>query len=67
MIGHTRFVSEDITPQEIAETLWTYNAHAARMEVITYESLLESARRMLALSSARQDSGPSDQSDEPAT
>ncbi|MGW0772689.1 Shedu anti-phage system protein SduA domain-containing protein [Streptomyces sp. NPDC002835] len=56
VIGHSRYVTGDVTPQEIAETLRTYNTHAARIEVITYETLLESASRMLALSSARQDS-----------
>lgn len=58
VIGHPRYVTGDVTNQEIAETLRTYNTHAARIEVITYETLLESAERMLALSSARQDSDP---------
>ncbi|MFI9237734.1 Shedu anti-phage system protein SduA domain-containing protein [Streptomyces sp. NPDC053079] len=62
VIGHPRYGSGDISPQEIAETLRTYNTHAARIEVITYETLLESAARMLALSSARQDP---DQTEEP--
>ncbi|MEU3738483.1 Shedu anti-phage system protein SduA domain-containing protein [Streptomyces sp. NPDC032198] len=57
VIGHSRYVTGGVTPQEIAETLRTYNTHAARIEVITYETLLESASRMLALSSAREDSG----------
>ncbi len=48
----------DVTSQEIAETLRTYNTHQARIEVITYETLLDSASRMLALSSARQDADP---------
>ncbi|MBT2461824.1 DUF4263 domain-containing protein, partial [Streptomyces sp. ISL-63] len=59
---HPRFVSGGITPKEITETLRTYNTHAARIEVITYETLLESAARMLALASAQQDP---DQSEEP--
>ncbi|MCX0244713.1 Shedu anti-phage system protein SduA domain-containing protein [Streptomyces drozdowiczii] len=62
VIGHPRFVSGGITPKEIAETLRTYNTHAARIEVITYETLLESAARMLALASAQQDP---DQAEEP--
>ncbi|MEV6425555.1 Shedu anti-phage system protein SduA domain-containing protein [Streptomyces sp. NPDC051662] len=57
VIGHPRYVSEGITPHEVAETLRTYNTHMARIEVITYETLLESAERMLALSSAEQDPG----------
>lgn len=54
VIGHPRYVTGGITAQEIAETLRTYNAHTSRIEVITYETLLESAARMLALSAARQ-------------
>ncbi|MGN5633830.1 Shedu anti-phage system protein SduA domain-containing protein [Streptomyces sp. AC154] len=55
VIGHPRYVTGDPSHREIAETLRTYNTHAVRIEVITYETLLESAARMLALSSARQD------------
>ncbi len=54
VIGHPRYVTGDVTPQEIGETLRTYNAHTARIEVITYETLMESASRMLALSAARE-------------
>ncbi|MFV8130444.1 Shedu anti-phage system protein SduA domain-containing protein [Streptomyces syringium] len=61
VIGHPRYVNESITPQEVAETLRTYNTHTARIEVITYETLLDSAARMLALSSARQDSDPNEE------
>ncbi|MEV7415566.1 Shedu anti-phage system protein SduA domain-containing protein [Streptomyces sp. NPDC089919] len=64
VIGHPRFVSAGITPQEIAETLRTYNTHSARIEVITYETLLDSAARMLALASAQQDP---DQTEEPTS
>lgn len=63
VIGHSRYVSGGITPQEVAETLRTYNTHAARIEVITFETLLDSATRMLALSSSRRDS---DSTEEPA-
>jgi hypothetical protein len=58
VIGHPRYVTGGVTSQEIAETLRTYNTHQARIEVITYETLLDSASRMLALSSARQDADP---------
>ncbi|MGW4285548.1 Shedu anti-phage system protein SduA domain-containing protein [Streptomyces sp. NPDC004673] len=64
VIGHPRYVTGDVTSQEIAETLRTYNTHQARIEVITYETLLDSASRMLALSSARQDADP-DPDEEP--
>lgn len=63
VIGHPRFVSGGVTSQEIAETLRTYNTHAARIEVITYGTLLDSAARMLALVSAQQD--PAHQTEEP--
>jgi len=54
VIGHPQYVTGSVTPQEIAETLRTYNTHAARIEVVTYETLLDSAARMLALSSVSQ-------------
>ncbi|MEV5570828.1 Shedu anti-phage system protein SduA domain-containing protein [Spirillospora sp. NPDC052269] len=56
VIGHPRYVKGTITQQEIAETLRTYNTHTARIEVITYETLLKSASRMLALASPVSDS-----------
>ena len=61
VIGHSRYVKGNITPQEVAETLRTYNSHKSRIEVITYETLLDSAARMLALSSARQDPDPTEE------
>lgn len=53
VIGHPRYVTGDVTPEEVAETLRTYNTHLTRIEVITYETLLESAARMLAVAAAR--------------
>ncbi|MGW6556146.1 Shedu anti-phage system protein SduA domain-containing protein [Streptomyces hydrogenans] len=61
VIGHPQYVTGGVTPQEISETLRTYNAHQTRIEVITYEALLDSASRMLALSSARQDADPDEE------
>jgi hypothetical protein len=61
VIGHPQYVTGDVTSQEIAETLRTYNTHQARIEVITYETLLDSASRMLALSSARQETDPDEE------
>ncbi|MFE0630517.1 Shedu anti-phage system protein SduA domain-containing protein [Streptomyces sp. NPDC058864] len=57
VIGHPQYVSDGVTPQQVAETLRTYNTHMARIEVITFETLLESAERMLALSTPDQTSG----------
>ncbi|WTO36087.1 DUF4263 domain-containing protein [Streptomyces achromogenes] len=61
VIGHPRYVTGDVISQEIAETLRTYNTHQTRIKVITYETLLDSASRMLALSSARQDVDPDEE------
>ncbi|MDI5962040.1 Shedu anti-phage system protein SduA domain-containing protein [Streptantibioticus silvisoli] len=61
VLGHSQFATGSVTPQEIAETLRTYNTHMARIEVITYESLLDSAARMLALSSPWQDPDASEE------
>ncbi|MCF3100409.1 DUF4263 domain-containing protein [Streptomyces roseoverticillatus] len=61
VIGHPRYVSGNVTPQEVAETLRTYNTHTARIEVITYETLLDSAARMLALSSTQQTPDPTEE------
>ncbi|MFB7134418.1 Shedu anti-phage system protein SduA domain-containing protein [Streptomyces sp. NPDC056237] len=61
VIGYPQYVTGGVTSREIAETLRTYNAHQTRIEVITYETLLNSASRMLALSSARQDADPDEE------
>jgi hypothetical protein len=61
VIGHPQYVTGDVTSQEIWETLRTYNTHQTRIEVITYETLLDSASRMLALASARQDADPDEE------
>lgn len=55
VIGHPRYLRAGFSAREVAETLRTYNTHSSRIEVITYETLLDSAARMLALSSAHQD------------
>ncbi|MFF9309517.1 Shedu anti-phage system protein SduA domain-containing protein [Streptomyces sp. NPDC014748] len=61
VIGHPQYVTGGVTSREIAESLRTYNAHQTRIEVITYDALLNSASRMLALSSARQDADPDEE------
>jgi hypothetical protein len=50
VIGHSMF--EEMDASTIAEVLRTYNSHLSRVEVITYEELLESAQRSVELSSA---------------
>ena len=49
VIGHTDFVT-DFTPHEVHETLRTYNSHLARIEVITFDELVDGARQSLSLS-----------------
>jgi hypothetical protein len=49
VVGHTDFVT-DYTPEEIHETLRTYNSHLSRIEVITYDELISGARRSLEFS-----------------
>ncbi|WP_426569081.1 Shedu anti-phage system protein SduA domain-containing protein [Streptomyces canus] len=61
VIGHPQYVTGGVTSREIAESLRTYNAHQTRIEVITYDALLNSASRILALSSARQDADPDEE------
>ncbi|MFJ3404523.1 Shedu anti-phage system protein SduA domain-containing protein [Promicromonospora sp. NPDC090134] len=51
VIGHPKYLHANYSSDEVADTLRTYNSHLARLEVITYEMLLDSATRMLALSS----------------
>jgi hypothetical protein len=51
VIGHPDYVTPDPTrgPRAIDQALRTYNAHISRVEVMTYEFLLSTARRSLAL------------------
>ncbi|MEV6411814.1 Shedu anti-phage system protein SduA domain-containing protein [Kribbella sp. NPDC051718] len=41
VIGHSQYVGDHISSLEVAETLRTYNTHTTRIEVITYETLLD--------------------------
>ena len=49
VVGHTDFV-KDFTPQEVHETIRTYNSHLSRIEIITYDELIAGARQSLDLS-----------------
>lgn len=49
LIGHSRFIDRAYDPTEVAATLRTYNAALSRIEVITYEELIEAAERTLSL------------------
>ncbi|MFI5587032.1 Shedu anti-phage system protein SduA domain-containing protein [Amycolatopsis sp. NPDC051758] len=52
VIGHPGFQPE-LSEQEIAETLRTYNAEHARITVITYQELLDNAERSLTIDSGQ--------------
>jgi Domain of unknown function (DUF4263) len=54
LIGHPKFVS-NFSREEIATTLRIHNSHHARIEVMHYEDLIESAERALALNGASSD------------
>ncbi|MGK5530944.1 Shedu anti-phage system protein SduA domain-containing protein [Streptomyces sp. URMC 129] len=58
VIGHPRYLRGDFSAQEVADTIRTYNSHHARIHVITYQMLLESAERMLALTVGSEDGQP---------
>lgn len=47
IIGHPDHIREDLTFEEVEETLRTYNSHLSRVEVITYGGLLDAAERSL--------------------
>ncbi|MER5867568.1 Shedu anti-phage system protein SduA domain-containing protein [Kitasatospora sp. NPDC002040] len=49
VIGHASFVSGPTTRAEVAETLRTYNSNMARISVVTYDQLIDTAQRTLAL------------------
>lgn len=48
VLGHPMFTSE-YTDEEVSETIRTYNSHLARIEVITYQDLINGATQALAL------------------
>lgn len=47
IIGHSAF-ARDVDQEQVYETLRTYNSHVARIEVLTYDQLLDAADRTLA-------------------
>jgi hypothetical protein len=51
VIGHADFIQSGFSAQDLVETLRTYNSHMSRIEVITYDALIGSAERALALGS----------------
>jgi Domain of unknown function (DUF4263) len=55
LIGHPRFVQGNLSQQEIASTLRTYNSHLSRIEVVHYDDLLDHGERYLALAASAPD------------
>ena len=47
--GHPQFVQTGATETQLAEAIRTYNSHLARIEVITYGELIQTAERFLQL------------------
>ncbi|TDC84690.1 DUF4263 domain-containing protein [Micromonospora sp. KC606] len=52
VIGDPAFVREQLTAEEIAEAIRTYNSHLSRIRVVTYSELLDGAHRSLRLGGA---------------
>ena len=49
LIGHPKFLDSRHEPAQVAGALRTYNTILSRIEVITYQELIDSADRTLAL------------------
>lgn len=49
VVGHSKFIDKAFTAADLGEALRTYNSHLSRIQVITYDELIDSARRSLAL------------------
>jgi hypothetical protein len=48
VIGHPQYVT-DVAAEDLAKALRTYNSHLSRIEVITYQDLVQGAEQALAL------------------
>jgi hypothetical protein len=51
VIGHPLFINEGYTEREVSDAFRTYNSQLSRIEVLTYQELIESAERALHMSS----------------
>ncbi|WP_432095497.1 Shedu anti-phage system protein SduA domain-containing protein [Streptomyces sp. bgisy100] len=52
VIGHSRFVTTGASPQEIDETIRTFNSYLTRLSVTTYGRLIENAQRTINLTAS---------------
>lgn len=49
VLGHPRYVKANPTEVQLSDAIRTYNSHLARIEVITYRELIQTAERFLQL------------------
>jgi hypothetical protein len=47
IVGHPKFVAKGYSEEDISSAFRTYNSHLVRIEVITYQELIDSADRAL--------------------
>ncbi len=47
VIGHSGFVSGEVSRKDVSTTLRTYNSHLSRVQVITFDDLIDGARAAL--------------------
>ena len=52
VIGHSGFVTTGASPQEIDETIRTFNSYLTRLSVTTYGRLIENAQRTINLTAS---------------
>ncbi|MFD7513818.1 Shedu anti-phage system protein SduA domain-containing protein [Streptomyces niveus] len=52
VIGHSGFVTTDASPEEIDETIRTFNSYLTRVSVTTYGRLIENAQRTIDLTAS---------------
>lgn len=58
VVGHPAHVLEDVTEQQIDQTIRSYNAHLSRLQVITYKELVDTAERALAFQATQASGEP---------
>jgi hypothetical protein len=59
VIGDSRFAPEGITSNDVLETLRTLNSHLVRVEVVTYDQLVDRAAHVLSIAEPAQAPLPS--------
>lgn len=54
VIGHRIFVRPEVDAEALTEAVRTYNSHLSRIQVLTYDELIESAHRFISLAESPQ-------------